>query len=158
MKNTKITINGVEINCEAEYIDGRDNHLSIQFLTHGENEYHLYSSLFSNNKLDVVTPRGSFVAKLESSTTNYQGELDRNTAVSFSIVLKEAEANSNENWQANSVVLSITNKLDIVTLVQLLVEKELIDLDEFNSRLEQVNQKEFSKIQKIIFGDSEAGD
>ncbi|MED3513090.1 MULTISPECIES: hypothetical protein [Bacillus] len=158
MENTKITINGVEIYCKAEYIEGRDNHLSIQFITHGGNEYHLYSSLFSNDKLDVVTPRGSFVAKVESSTTNYQGELDRNTTVSYSIVLKEAEANSNENLKANSIILSITNKLDNVALVQLLVEKELIDMDEFESKLEQVKQKELPKIQELLLGDLEAED
>lgn len=158
-----IVINDVKIDIynyeeiQTENVELKE--FSFAFKVQGKNMYYMMGNLFKEkNKVFIPETKTEFVAKVKSSSSQYQGnEMTDATIVNMyytlSIINEDEEGDLSSNDLLNkTTVFTILNRLDNKALIELLIEKEIITAEEFDEKLKFVTERDSNMLVKEITG------
>lgn len=162
VNDERIELNHYE---EVHAENGELKGLTFSFKVQGKNLFSEMKALFKEtNKIVIPKTKTEFLAKVKSSSFQYQGnnnEITDATLVdmeyTLSVIDEDEEDESNLNdWSSKATAHTIISRLNASALIELLIEKEIITEEEFDEKLELVTERDSKRLVKEITGyDSE---
>ncbi|WP_188405506.1 DUF3219 family protein [Thalassobacillus devorans] len=150
-------MNDVRVNVDIQVFDQETNHIQVEFMVRGENEFHLFSNLLRENTFDIKVPEFDmdYKAKILSSSSSYNDQLTGDTPVRFSVELQEYDEENDSNWNATTAtgVIGVQNWARTRALAELLQEKGILTKQEYDEKIRQVLDRDKEEMISFFTGE-----
>lgn len=150
----KIILNEIEILGSVEPAENEEE-FTLSFEIQGANNFHLFSNLLNNEDFDIIVPslNHEFKAKKISSSSSYQSPLNQYTEVRFSVTYKEYSEDEKPEWNGllGTTQTAIGNWARTRALSELLVEKGIISMEEYENKINIIIDRDFEEMREYIF-------
>lgn len=125
------------------------NQISFTVRLKGKEELEKIQTLLDEKvvQLEVPSDQISIRAKVGTTSYSYNGVLDDDTVITYSVTLTEVDPDLPESWSTETglIVKAISNHAHIKALIELLLEKGIINekeiLDKYLKFIEEDRQK-----------------
>ncbi|MFD0825839.1 hypothetical protein ACT8ZR_09190 [Neobacillus sp. M.A.Huq-85] len=155
LNNVKLSVENLVVENIQDGIENEGKELRFSFVVTGENEFNLYKNLLNNENFEItiINTEETLKVRKTSYSYNFPHEIYDDTEITIHVTLREENEDKQEpNLFANIAIESISARTRINAIIQLLIEKEMITMDEYTKKFDEIHEINKEKYKDDLFG------